>query len=81
MLTTYMIVFIAVTCEAITVKLIALREKLPFDFFLIEKEKTAFSSTQKSSKQKKGSATTKSEINCPTKSLQRDNHLPKIKHT
>ena len=71
MLATYMIVFIAVSYETITVKFIALRLKLPFVFFLIEKEKTAFSRTQKSSKQKKGSATTKSEIDCPTKSLKR----------
>ena len=66
-----MIVFIAVSYGTITVKFIALRVKLPFVFFLIEKEKTAFSRTQKSSKQKKGSATTKSEIDCPTKSLKR----------
>ena len=71
MLATYMIVFIAVSYGTITVKFIALRVKLPFVFFLIEKEKTAFSRTQKSSKQKKGSATTKSEIDCPTKSLKR----------
>ena len=62
---------IAVTYGTITVKFTALRVKLPFVFFLIEKEKTAFSSTQKSSTQKKGSATTKSEIHCPTKSLKR----------
>ena len=71
MLATYMLVFIAVSYGTITVKFIALRVKLPFVFFLIEKEKTAFSRTQKSSKQKKGSATTKSEIDCPTKSLKR----------
>ena len=71
MLATYMIVFIAVTYGTVTVRLTALRAKLPFVFFLIEKEKTAFSSTQKSSKRKKGSATTKSEINCPIKSLKR----------
>ena len=71
MLATYMIVFIVVSYGTITVKFIALRVKLPFVFFLIEKEKTAFSRTQKSSKQKKGSATTKSEIDCPTKGLKR----------
>ena len=71
MLATYMLVFIAVSYGTITVKFIALRVKLPFVFFLIVKEKTAFSRTQKSSKQKKGSATTKSEIDCPTKSLKR----------
>ena len=63
MLATYMIVFIAVTYGTITVRFAALRSKLPFVFFLIEKEKTAFSSTQKSSKRKKGSATTKKEWN------------------
>ena len=68
MLATYMIVFIVVSYGTITVKFIALRVKLPFVF---EKEKTAFSRTQKSSKQKKGSATTKSEIDCPTKGLKR----------
>ena len=71
MLATYMIVFIVVSYGTITVKFIALRVKLPFVFFLIEKEKTAFSRAQKSSKQKKGSATTKSEIDCPTKGTYR----------